>query len=90
MAPRGPAAEGVEADGRGRKPAAEGVEADGRGRKPDAEGGEANGRGVGSLPQGRKPDGRTLPLSGALSGGQQDLYNFPKMKWQTCGKHSES
>ena len=46
--------------------------------------------GDGSLPQGRKPDDRTLPLSGALSGGQQDLYNFPKMKWQTCGKHSES
>ena len=47
-------------------------------------------QGGGNLPQGRKPDGRTLPLSGALSGGQQDLYNFPKMKWQTCGKHSES
>ena len=50
---------------------------------PAAEGGEADGRG-------RKPDGRALPLSGALSSGQQDLYNFPKMKWQTCGKHSES
>ena len=23
-------------------------------------------------------------------GGQQGLYNFSKMKWQTCGKHSES
>ena len=26
----------------------------------------------------------------AEGGGQQGLYNFPKMKWQTCGKHSES
>ena len=53
------------------------------GRKPDAEGGEANDKE-------RESDGRTLSLSGALSSGLQDLYNFPKMKWQTCGKRSES
>ncbi len=83
MAPRGPDAEGGEADGRGGGRLTQRGEADGRGRQPDAEGVEADGRG-------RKPDGRTLPLSGALSSGQQDLYNFPKMKWQTCGKRSES
>ena len=57
---------------------------------PAAEGRGGARQGGGSLTQGRKPDGRALPLSGALSSGLQDLYNFPKMKWQTCGKHSES
>lgn len=34
--------------------------------------------GGGSLTQRGGGDGRALPLSGALSGGQQDLYNFPQ------------
>ena len=68
--PRGPAAEGGEEDGRG------GSLTQRVGRRTAGDGsltqrGEADGRG-------RKPDGRALPLSGALSGGQQDLYNFPK------------
>ena len=69
---------------------------DGRGRKPDAEGGggrQGGGSltqrawrrtaGGGSLPQGLAPVRRPVERTARP-------LQFPQMKWQTCGKHSES